>query len=153
MWLEKHIQNTWHAKIVGIFVIIFMLRIMIYGGIMMWVHDYASDHVFLGTSLVAQVQIVLAVAGHAFYSGKDVAHKAFSIIVLCWILFFAIFYETFITAKYYHTVLADIVGFFIGLVIFGTLSFLWTEQVDYDIYDNRATVCARAALNAPLVDN
>lgn len=105
-----------------------LLRMALYP-LMKLVNTYASDHVFLATSMMAQVQIIMTVAVHVLHQ-RQFKTSAAVIIVLSLALLIAINMEVFITAKFFHTVGADIAGLVSGYMLFGSAALVWTYKVD-----------------------
>jgi hypothetical protein len=118
----------WTSEMIAWCFSIFFARLSLYS-MMKRVNEYASDHVFLATSMIAQVQIILTVALHILHQ-RQLSGRAIMIVSLCITLLCMICLETFTTAKYYHTVQADFAGMATGFALFGTASFFWTKKVD-----------------------
>jgi hypothetical protein len=140
----------WGVKAWTIILIIYIIRVCAYGFIMKTYHYYASDHVFLASSIIASFQVIMSINGHALAlihknkkhvtpegAGPDLERttekwRAIMMLIFCWFFLFLMYYETFITAKYFHTMTADGLGLAIGAAIFMPFALWWHRAVLHD---------------------
>lgn len=90
------------------------------------VNYYISDHVFLFTSIIAQMQTTLFLAHHASRH-KEIGFSKHTLLPMmaAWAVLLVVLLCAFVTALYYHTIFATCVGFVTGEVIFGFCAFYW----------------------------
>jgi len=118
-------SSVWTQLNLTVMCFIFATRLVLFLP-MILLQRYASDRVFLATSLAAQVQMTIAVLIIAMKrSGRG--SEALALLGWSWFLLIVIFYDTFFAAKFHNSTLADWGGFCTGLVVFGSMSAWWSQ--------------------------
>lgn len=128
--------ESWCEFTLAFWIFIVVLRMLTYGPVASY--DYwFSDHIYLTTSMVAQLQMTLFLGHYACYTYDttlsvptiEVTWGIAMLILTTWLIIACILVETFVTAKYYHTIQADVAGFITGTVVFNGLAFWWIGKL------------------------
>merc|ERR1712187_278551 len=137
--------HSWPVACVVFWVMLLILRLALYLPVVFCKGNYYfSDHIFLISSLVAQVQMSLYVAHRSYSECEQQAEKIGAVVALTlgWLLILLLIVESFVTAVYYHTVRATWVAFFSGWFLFGGLARWWIEKMRPD--SNKREVLLKA---------
>ncbi|CAJ1354131.1 unnamed protein product [Effrenium voratum] len=81
------------------------------------IHYYVSDHIFLVNSMLAQLEMSLALPGSSLL-----------VRLVAWALGFCFLFEAFITAWFYHTVFASWMGLITSTLLFQSICVYWCES-------------------------
>lgn len=118
------LPSRWPSAVLLVWIGMIFIRAVLYVPLSK-IHDYFSDHIFLLSCLIAQVQTKLFLLHYA--SRRGVAHgwRFWVVFAVAWLLVGAILVEAFVTARYYHTVQATWTAFIVGTLIFSGAAFWW----------------------------
>lgn len=133
------LKSWWTASIL-VWAFITILRMASYHYIGNW-NYWFSDHIYLTSSMTAQLQMTIFLVHHARHrtfcptSGACVSTPLYMnwklcvLLATCWALVLAIGVESFVTAKYYHTRTADVTGALAGTFVFSGIAMWWIGKI------------------------
>jgi len=116
-----------------IWVLMMAARLLLYLPISK-VHYWFSDHIFLVTCLLAQLQMKLFLA-HSAPRHRRGGNGARVVMVAGWSLTVVLLIESFMTARYYHTSQATWTALVCGTLLFGGVAKLWTSLIERRLHD------------------
>lgn len=134
-WLG--LPKTWAWGVMILWVVLALLRLVLFFPLRTY-HLWFSDHIFLITCVIAQLQTKLFLLTHTIHTmkgeqqeegegkcGMSVKTRARVLLAFSWVLIVLLLVESFFTAKYFHSVKADWLAFVSGVVLFGGFTGYW----------------------------
>jgi len=117
----------WQGRAFLLWLSMALLRVVLFMPLS-FVNYYFSDHIFLVTCVIAQIETKLFLAYLAFVSDDvKLALRGVVMLLFGWALVVALLLESWVTAMYYHTVMATWTAFVAGTILFGRLTWWWTD--------------------------
>jgi len=118
------LPRDWAPALFTIWLAICITRVFLYVAFRHW-HCFFSDHIFLVTSVVSQVEmkIFLAELSHGTSSGR----KGCLLVSAAWCLLVPYLIVSVTTVLQFHTIQACITAFTVGTVLFSGIAFWWSR--------------------------
>jgi len=150
-WRWLGLPRTWIWGVMILWLALVALRWLLFIPLREYHLDF-SDHIFLITCIIAQLQTKIFLLHHTLHSmdgekkedGEtcccmSVKARAWVLLGTTWVLIVVLFVEAFFTAKFFHSVKADWLSFVAGTVVFGGCTGYWmwkTATMSREDYDS-----------------
>lgn len=133
------LPKGWVTGAFTVVLVITVVRLILFVSIHPF-HDYISDHICLAMSIIAAMQMEIAV-GHVAWKRTN-STAGVVVLALAWFVILLLALNSWVTAMYYHTVLATWVGFFSSAAIFGGIVVWWLGFMLAPLSDGRDSFLA-----------
>jgi len=117
------LPRDWAPALFTVWLAICVTRVFLYVAFRQW-HCFFSDHIFLVTSVVSQVEMKIFLAE---LSHGTLGSKGCLLVSVAWCLLVPYLIVTVTTVLQFHTIQACMTAFTVGTVLFSGIAFWWSR--------------------------